>query len=74
MNRLQTLLKTAATSHGMLHNLNVSYVRTYIKQTSTESLIHDLERIDDIDLLRTLQEVGVPARIQEVFYAKIAEV
>lgn len=74
MNRLQTLLKTASTSHGMLHSLNVKYVRTYIRQTSTESLIRDLERIDDLDLLRTLQEVGVPARIQAVYYEKIAEV
>lgn len=74
MNRLKTFAKRVRETHGMNHQLMLQGLRTYMKETSTEQLERDIAELDDFNLLRALQEAGVPKRAFETYLKAVSEV
>jgi len=58
----------------MNHQLVLQGLRQYIKETGTEQLEREIVELDDFDLLRSLQEAGVPRRAFETYLKAIREV
>jgi len=74
MNRLRTFSKRVLGTHGMNHQLALQGLRQYIKEIGTEQLEREITELDDFDLLRALQEAGVPKRAFGTYLKAVREV
>lgn len=74
MNRLRTFAKRVLETHGMNHQLVLQGLREYIKETSTEQLEREIVELEDFNLLRALQEAGVPKRVFPTYLKAVREV
>lgn len=74
MNRLRTFAKRVQETHGMNHQLMLQGLRQYIKETNTEQLEREIVELEDFNLLRALQEAGVPKRAFETYLKAVREV
>ncbi len=74
MNRLRTFTTRVRDTHGMNHQLMLQGLRQYIKETGTEQLEREINELDDFNLLRAMQEAGVPKRIFETYLKAVREV
>ena len=74
MNRLRTFARRVRETHGMNHQLALQGLRQYIKETGTEQLEREINELDDYNLLRALQEAGMPKRVFETYLRRIREV
>lgn len=74
MNRLKTFAKRVRETHGMNHQLMLQGLRQYVKETGTEQLEREIYDLDDFNLLRALQEAGVPKRAFETYLKAVREV
>ena len=62
--RLERLAKSVAESYGMLHQLELRALRSYIKTTPEEDLVKQIAEIKEVILLRTLWEAGLSSVLQ----------
>lgn len=74
MNRLRTFTVRVRDTHGMNHQLILQGLRDYIKETSTEQLEREIAELEDFNLLRALQEAGVPKRAFKTYLKVVREV
>jgi len=73
MSLLEYYARKAAETRGLLHQSNLSELRTYLKTTKTEEIIEAIERIEDPRLLRTLWEAGLNKFLQEAVLKRMDE-
>lgn len=62
--QLARLAKRVRESFGLQHSANLGLLRHYIKTTDEDTLVSEIFGIKDSDLLRTLWEAGLSARLQ----------
>lgn len=74
MNRLRAFATRVRDTHGMNHQLMLQGLRQYLKETDTEQLEREIVELGDFDLLRALQEAGVPKRAFETYLKAVREV
>jgi len=64
MSALETYTKGAYEAKGMFHITAIRNLRMYINTTPEDKLIEEIDKINSTDLLRTIIEAGVNARLQ----------
>lgn len=74
MNRLKRFCVRVRDTHGMNHQLMLHALRNYIKETKTEQLEGEIAKLDDFNLLRAMQEAGVPKRVFNTYIAALTRV
>jgi len=52
-------------SRGILHQIQLRALRDHIRARSVERIIEEINAIDDVTLLRTLWEAGLPPELQK---------
>jgi len=72
--RLAHLAKRVRDSRGLQHSSNLRLLRSYIIATDEETLVDEVKEIKDSDLLRTLWEAGLSARLQEVVLKQLEKI
>ena len=70
---LERMAKSVAESGGLVHQLKLRGLRSYIKTTSEEELARQIAGLKDIVLLRTLWEAGLSSRLQAAVLIKLSE-
>lgn len=71
MQRLERLAKSVAESYGLLHQGNLRALRSYIKTTSEEDLVKEIESIGEAVLLRALWEAGLSSELQNAVLKRL---
>jgi len=56
---LEYLAKRTRETLGLEHIANLKLLRDYLKRTDPETILREIERITDPDLLKTLWEAGL---------------
>jgi len=72
--QLKRLAQRTADATGLAHTRNLLVLRHYIKSTPETSLLEQVEKIDEVRLLRILWEAGLSANMQEAVLYQIEEV
>jgi len=73
MSLLEYYARKAAETRGLLHLMNISELRLYLRQTPIEELIEAIEKIEDANLLRTLWEAGLNRFLQQAVLKRMEE-
>lgn len=71
---LERLAKRTQEATGLAHSDNLFVLRRYIKVTSDEGLIAQIEKMRDSDLIRTLWEAGLSAIVQQAALDQLKEI
>ncbi len=74
MTRLETYCKHVVRTKGMGHIIALDGLRLYLKATNPERLITEMNKIVEPELLRAMQEAGVPNSIWDEYIKKLEEV
>lgn len=74
MGNLKKLAQNARNSVGMGHLGRVAVLRDYMRYVTREQFIIDLADIDDLELLKTLQEAGVRKDLYNAYVERLKQV
>ena len=72
--KLERLARSVAESYGMLHQLQLTALRSYIKTTPEEELIKQVAEIKEAVLLRTLWEAGLSSGMQKAVLDRLEKI
>uniref|UniRef100_A0A6H2A3G2 Uncharacterized protein n=1 Tax=viral metagenome TaxID=1070528 RepID=A0A6H2A3G2_9ZZZZ len=70
---LERMTRSVAESYGLVHQLNLRALRSYIKVTQEEDLINQINEIKEVVLLRTLWEAGLRQGLQDAVLDRMAK-
>jgi len=70
---LERLARKAREATGLEHKIQIDVLRHYLKTTSQDELIREVEKITDAELLRTLWEAGLSRILQEAVLEQLRE-
>lgn len=70
MSALETYLKAVIGKRGLEHAAAVQNLRTYIRVNDEDEIASFIVRINDINLLKYLWEVGLTSRLQRAVHAR----
>ena len=62
MSALELLLTEAYKTRGFMHLSAIRALRQYINQLTEEELITAIDKLNDLEIMRTLVEAGLKAR------------
>ncbi len=70
MSALDTYLKAVIGKRGLEHTIAVQNLRQYIRISDEDEIADRIVRINDINLLKYLWEVGLTSRLQRAVQAR----
>lgn len=70
MSALEIYLKAVVGKRGLEHAIAIQNLRQYIRVSDEETIAEFIVRINDINLLKYLWEVGLTSRLQRAAMAR----
>ena len=71
MSSLYDQAKAVVDSRGLLHKRYLEVLRLRIKTSAEDDLIAEINRMNNIDVLRALWEAGLSARLQQAVLDRV---
>jgi hypothetical protein len=71
MSSLYDIANAVAKSRGLLHQRMLEGLRLHLKTMAEQDLIDEINRINNIDVLRALWEAGLNVRLQHAVLERV---